>query len=301
MDCHGFTDCTCRALPAEFVVVSFLRAGALWAESACFYGFAAASPRQSAPAPQLGYPHRKAPPRRRPCGGRQCWGMDLPGFLASRGGTAAAADLRRAGFSRHRISKAVADGIVVRIRRGHYVLAEHSGPYRAARELKGLVTCLSAAPGYGLWTLVPARELHLCVGHRAAPPGTVAHGRRGHPRHPWLPVAGLADVLIHAMRCLPEAEALVMVQCAAGRGDISLSFLRGKLTGNRNARARSVLDLVIPRADSLLEVLANTAFRRAGLHVQRHVEIPGVGEVDFLVRTASSWRRTAKPIWSRGR
>ena len=74
-----------------------------------------------------------------------------------------------------------------------------------------------------------------------------------------------------------------MVQCAVGRGDISLAFLRGKLGGNRNGRARSVLDLVIPRADSLLEVLANTAFRRAGLHVRRHVEIPGVGEVDFLV------------------
>jgi very-short-patch-repair endonuclease len=68
-----------------------------------------------------------------------------------------------------------------------------------------------------------------------------------------------------------------------GRGDISLAFLRSKLEGNRNGRARSVLDLVIPRADSLLEVLANTAFHRAGLHVRRHVEIPRVGEVDFLV------------------
>lgn len=96
-------------------------------------------------------------------------------------------------------------------------------------------------------------------------------------------MAGLADVLIHAVRCLPELEALVMVQCAVGRGDISLAFLRGKLAGNRNARARSVLDLVIPRADSLLEVLANTAFLRAGLQVRRHVQIPGVGEVDFLI------------------
>lgn len=96
-------------------------------------------------------------------------------------------------------------------------------------------------------------------------------------------MAGLADVLIHAVRCLPELEALVMVQCAVGRGDISLAFLRGKLAGNRNARARSVLDLVIPRADSLLEILANTAFLRAGLQVRRHVQIPGVGEVDFLV------------------
>ncbi|WP_231941418.1 endonuclease domain-containing protein [Arthrobacter sp. U41] len=96
-------------------------------------------------------------------------------------------------------------------------------------------------------------------------------------------MAGLADVLVHALHCLPELEALVMVQCAVGRGDISLAFLRGKLGGNRNARARAVLDLLIPRADSLLEVLANTTFRRAGLHIRRHVEIPGVGEVDFLV------------------
>ncbi len=74
-----------------------------------------------------------------------------------------------------------------------------------------------------------------------------------------------------------------MVQCAVGRGDISLAFLRGNLRGNRTARARSVLGLVIPRADSLLEILANTAFCRAGLTVRRHVEIQGVGEVDFLV------------------
>ena len=209
--------------------------------------------------------------------------MDVATYLASRGGAAATADLGRAGFSRHRLATAVSLGTIVRIRRGHYGLPQDSGAYRAARELKGLLTCVSAAPCYSLWTLAPAHSMHLCLGHRAAPPGTVAHGRCRHLRHPWLPVAGLADVLIHALHCLPELEALVMVQCAVGRGDITLAFLRGKLEGNRNGRARSVLDLVIPRADSLLEVLANTAFRRAGLHVRRHVEIPGVGEVDFLV------------------
>lgn len=209
--------------------------------------------------------------------------MNIVAYLASRGGTASTADLCRTGLSRHRLANSVSDGTIVRIRRGLYGLPKDSSVHRTARDLKGLLTCLSAAPDYGLWTLVPARRLHLCVGHRPAPHGSLAHGRCRHPRHGWLPVAGLADVLIHALRCLPELEALVMVQCAVGRGDISLGFLRGKLGGNRNARARSVLDLVIPRADSLLEVLANTTFRRAGLHVQRHVEIPGVGEVDFLI------------------
>lgn len=209
--------------------------------------------------------------------------MNIATFLASRGGPASSADLGRAGFTRYRISQAVAEGAVVRIRRGHYVLARENSAVRSAREAGGLLTCVSAAPIYRLWTLAPASELHLCVGHRRTPPGTVAHGSCRHARHAWLPVAGLADVLIHALHCLPELEALVMVQCAAGRGDISLPFLRAKLGGNRNARARAVLDLVIPRADSVLEVLANTVFLRAGLKVRRHVEIPGVGEVDFLV------------------
>ena len=62
-----------------------------------------------------------------------------------------------------------------------------------------------------------------------------------------------------------------------------MEFLRRKLPGNRNARARAVLDNVIPRADSILEVLANYHFRRAGLRVRMHVELPGVGEVDFLI------------------
>jgi hypothetical protein len=97
--------------------------------------------------------------------------------------------------------------------------------------------------------------VHLSPGHKRTPPGTLAHGRLLHPVHPWLPVAGLADVLMHALRCLPEVEALVMVQCAAQRGDVTVDFLRRKLPGNRNARARSVLAGVIPRADSLLEVL----------------------------------------------
>ncbi|WP_457967818.1 endonuclease domain-containing protein [Arthrobacter sp. D1-29] len=74
-----------------------------------------------------------------------------------------------------------------------------------------------------------------------------------------------------------------MVQSAVGRGDIALDFLYSKSPGRRNGKVRDVLDLLIPRADSLLEVLANTHFERAGLRVRRHVFIPGVGEVDFLV------------------
>jgi very-short-patch-repair endonuclease len=209
--------------------------------------------------------------------------MRLEAFLAGNGGSAITAGIIRAGFGRSDIDAALRAGAITRIRRGHYGLPEDATAFRAARELRGRLTCLSAAPSYGLWTLAPAQDLHLCVGHRVHPAGVVPHGPCRYPKHPWLPVAGLADVLIHAVRCLPDRDALVMVQCAVGRGDINLDFLRRRLAGNRNARARSVLDFVIPRADSVLEVLANMAFRRAGLTVRRHVQIPGVGEVDFLV------------------
>ena len=209
--------------------------------------------------------------------------MDIETFLRQRAGAARTSTLSRAGFSRTRHDKALAAGRVVRIRRGTYSLPGEAGVLRLALERNALLTCLSAAPAYRLWTLQDTGPVHLAPGHRKAPPGTLAHGRCGHPPHSWLPVAGLADVLIHSLRCLPPVESLVMLQCATQRGDVTLDFLRRKLAGNRNARARSTLDSVIPRADSVLEVLANYHFQRAGLRVRRHVELPGVGEVDFVI------------------
>ncbi|WP_353712817.1 type IV toxin-antitoxin system AbiEi family antitoxin domain-containing protein [Arthrobacter sp. K5] len=209
--------------------------------------------------------------------------MEIEAFLSTRAGVARASALQGAGFTRTALGKAVAAGRIVRIRRGVYSLSREAGVFGLALHHNALLTCLSAAPTYRLWTLDGTGPLHLSPGHKATPPGALPHGRCLHAHHPWLPVAGLADVLIHALRCLPELESLVMVQCAAQRGDITVEFLRRKLPGNRNARARAVLDHVIPRADSVLEVLANFHFRRAGLHVRRHVELPGVGEVDFLI------------------
>lgn len=208
--------------------------------------------------------------------------MEIADFLQRQGGVARTGELERAGFSRAAIARAVNQGRVAKLRRGAFSLPM-THPLQEAVRHHGLLTCLSAAPAYELWTLRPASTLHLCRHHPSRTPGVIEHGRPAHPRHPWLPVAGLADVLLHSTRCLPELESLVMVQSATGRGDISLGFLYAKAAGRRNGKVRKVLDLVIPRADSLLEVLANTHFARAGLRVRRHVFIEGVGEVDFLV------------------
>lgn len=203
-------------------------------------------------------------------------------FLQRNGGVARAGQLERAGFGRAALRAAVNRGRMVKVSRGVYGIPS-SNRLSEALAHGGLLTCLSAAPIYQLWVLNESRILHLCRSHPARTPKVVEHGRPKHPKHGWLPAAGLADVLLHSLRCLPEMESLVMVQSAVGRGDIELDFLYAKSPGRRNGKARSVLDLVIPRADSLLEVLANTYFQRAGLRVRRHVFIPGVGEVDFLI------------------
>lgn len=208
--------------------------------------------------------------------------MDISEFLQQRGGVARASQLRQAGFSRSAIADAVSVGVTARLSRGVYSLPGVNELGEAVAN-GGILTCLSAAPFYQLWTLREAKALHLCRSHPEPGSKIVDHGRPKHGKHGWLPVAGLADVLLHSLRCLPELESLVMVQAAAGRRDIELDFLYAKARGRRNGRARSVLDLVIPRADSVLEVLANTHFQRAGLRVRRHVVIPGVGEVDFLI------------------
>lgn len=208
--------------------------------------------------------------------------MDITAFLLRHGGAARTGQLTKAGFGRSDLRRAVSRGQAVQVRRGVFGLPG-SNALSDALEHGGLLTCVSAAPIYNLSVLAQTQVLHLCRSHPLPSTKIVEHGRARHPKHGWLPAVGLADVLLHSLHCLPELESLVMVQSAVGRGDIELGFLYARLPGRRNGRVRAVLDLVIPRSDSLLEVLANTHFQRAGLRVRRHVLIPGVGEVDFLI------------------
>lgn len=64
---------------------------------------------------------------------------------------------------------------------------------------------------------------------------------------------------------------------------MTIDFLRQRLPGNRNGKARAVLEWVDAGADSLLETLARTYFRQAGISVQPQVYLGGVGYVDLLL------------------
>lgn len=64
---------------------------------------------------------------------------------------------------------------------------------------------------------------------------------------------------------------------------MTVEFLQQRLPGKRNGKARSVLRWVDRGADSLLETLARTYFRQAGISVQTQVYLERVGYVDLLL------------------
>ena len=171
--------------------------------------------------------------------------MDLEKYLVRRGGAARRGDLLRAGFRRPALEAAVDSGRLYRPLRGVYALHTADDGVLAAFRANGRLTCVSAARFYSLWALHPPREVHLSCGNGVPKVGVIDHAPCMHASEPGYPVAGLADVLLHALRCLPELEALALVQSATGRGQISADFLRDKLIGNRNGRARAVLGLLI--------------------------------------------------------
>lgn len=208
--------------------------------------------------------------------------MDITGSLRLDGGAARTGRLLQGGFSKRQIAAAVRDGAVRRPARGIIALPEAPEDMVRALCANARITCISAGGYYGLWVLHKPERLHLSAPHSRLPPDCVDHRSPG-TGGPAAPVSALPQVLCHALHCLPPLEALVMVECAVGRGDIDLAFLRGLLAGPRNGRARRVLDLVEPGADSLIETIARVLFRGQGIHVETQVRIEGVGWVDLLL------------------
>lgn len=208
--------------------------------------------------------------------------MDPVSELRRVGGVAPVRKLRQRGVSRRAIDHAVTSATIMKVRRGVLALPGAPSDFLAAVGHNGRLTCVSAARHFGLWCLDSTGPLHLNCPDGASGPH-VNHRFVSVPPHPHLPLVGLGDVLLHALRCLPSQSAVVMVESAVRRGDIALSFLRDHLDGDRNGRARTSLQQVTGCAESPIEVVARLLFRAAGFHVETQVYIDGVGRVDFLL------------------
>ena len=209
--------------------------------------------------------------------------MDVPDALARCGGAARRPALARLGVDDAALRRAARRGIL-QPDRGLYALPTAPPDLVAVLRNRELLTCSSAAAHYGLWCLHPPGLRHVYhQRHSAVGDSAIHHAGLLLPPSRLHPVVALADVLVHALRCLPFAESLVMVESAVSRGDMTVDFLRQRLEGRRNGKTREVLAWVDRGADSLLETLARTYFRQAGIFVQTQVYLERVGYVDLLL------------------
>ena len=203
--------------------------------------------------------------------------MDVVDALAATGGVGRTRDLVRLGVSGAQITRALRRGLIVRVSRGAYTLPEHDGGALTAMLAGADLACISAAQQRGLWVLSRPALLHVGVDHGRGVEGELLRVHRT-----ALPIPTLA-VCLQCVRCLPELDALCIVESAVVQGVVLISDLRAEAS-RRNAKAlRRILDLLDPHSGSILETVARYHLRQAGFQVASQVYIPGVGRLDLMV------------------
>lgn len=204
-------------------------------------------------------------------------------WMRQRAGIAHTSELRAAGYTNHEMRQAVDAGLLERVRRSWLVSAQCSAERRAAAEVSGRVTCVTAAKHLGLWSVADER-MHVAVpssSSRITAPGRVLHWSAGPA-----PVARFAvedpilNVLYHVGRCLQPPDASAVWESALRRTLVTLPQLR------RTAWHSTAVDIVLEMVGALSDSGVETAFiricRSCGLEVRQQVIIDG-HRVDALI------------------
>lgn len=208
-----------------------------------------------------------------------------PRVLITRlGGVARGARLQEFGVSRRRLSRAVRDGEVDRIRDGLFATdAAHPDDLAAARH-GGALTCSAALRRHGVWVLAEPGPPHVWMGRRGrayehAGCRCVSHYFRGASA---FGVVDVATALIHLHRCEGEEAFFASLESALRLrliSDASRSRIRAALPGH----ARWLVDLAREDADSGLESLLRLRMHQLGIRLDTQVAIDGVGRADFVI------------------
>ena len=217
--------------------------------------------------------------------------QNLEVFLRIHHGAARYGTLTANGFRRAELERAVRDGIVVRPGRGTYAMPDAPADVVFAAVNGVSLTCISAARVLGWWMLGEESSLgsgdsadectvHIAADRHCNLPRAVTH--RG-PRTAKRLIAAPRAIISTAFRCLPPLQALLIAECAVARNQVGLRSLEQSFTGPKDWPVRQLLRTIGPRTASPLEVCARFHLQSSGLKVEREVQIPGVGRVDFLV------------------
>jgi very-short-patch-repair endonuclease len=208
--------------------------------------------------------------------------VDPVGFLQSRLGASWWSAMVAGGVTDGDLRGAVRRGRVVALGSGTYALPGTDDDLVVAARLRGRLTCCSAAGRHGLDLLTPPAVPHVAV-PRSRPDrseNAVVHRRDTAGTGPLVPVLA---TLLAVLRCLPPADAVVVIASAVRLGQARVASLRSRLRGPGSVEARRVLGLADGRSGSVIETLLRLGLRGAGLPLDLQVLVPGIGRVDFLV------------------
>ncbi|HLT84120.1 MAG TPA: DUF559 domain-containing protein [Phototrophicaceae bacterium] len=215
--------------------------------------------------------------------------MDVVERIRHFGGAAKRSDLARTAADRRAVAAAVARGALRELGGGWVAAPEADAAVVAARRLGGVVTCVSAAPFYGLQVLEAPERPHIAL-PKSRGVRQVEIAARVHRESTWteparygLPLASLTEVAARALRCLPERAAAVLVDSALHRRLVVPDEVARRLRGPGAPAARKTLGRCRPGSRSAIETLARLALEEVGLHVEAAVTIDDVGEVDLVV------------------
>ncbi len=203
-------------------------------------------------------------------------------------------DLRAAGWTPRGIARGVAEGRLIRVRRGHYATAGTSEPVIRALRVGGRLGCVSELRHRKIWVL-DDELLHVQVAEHAsdlhdpdhadaelsADAGIRLHWHdevaTGDPGH-----ASVLDALADASRCLERRAWIASVDSAIRLGELPRNAVTA--LGRRvNAASRADLAWIDARAASGLETIVRMLARDLGFRVRSQVWFDGVGKVDLVV------------------
>ena len=212
--------------------------------------------------------------------------IDEFSILERRGGIAHLSVLESDGAHRVRLQHLVADGLLLRPRRGWYALPGADPLLIRACSLGGRITCVTALKRAGVWC-VDDHRTHLAVpvhaGHAPKKDtGIVAHYARPAGQTDGLPLSSIVDSLVDQFGCQTGENVIVAIDSALNRGVLrpsDLSDIRSRVP----RKYWPLLDCVDGTCESGLETKVRLRLGRRGLRYRTQVRIREVGRVDILI------------------
>ncbi|MBW8764382.1 MAG: DUF559 domain-containing protein [Microbacterium sp.] len=210
--------------------------------------------------------------------------LDPRATLISLGGIARGTTLQAHGISRPRLSRAVRDGEVERLRPGVFGTTSVHAEVRSATQHGGALTCAVALRKHGVWVLNDDLRPHVWVGRR---------GRRFEHRgcrctsHYFLGdvplgVVDIETALLQLHQCEGDESFFASLESALNLRKLSRAAAL-RIRRALPALARWLVDIARSDAQSGLESLLRLRLHIIGIVLASQVQIPGVGRVDFVV------------------